>query len=264
LIKFPIRQAIISKCFAEQGKKKMNKPDWICLLAFIGIILGVSYSCNNEDDLQYDLNPGTLTDIDGNTYRTVIIGTSEWMAENLKVTNYNDGRPIGNPGKNNAAWESNSTGAYSWYNNDEPGHKDKYGALYNWHAVNTGKLCPAGWRVPHDEQWTGVNKYLLTKTGSGLDDYSETSPTPENILTSDFNPVQGGARFSGLPGGAGKSGNGYFYYIDKSARWWTSTEHSAANAIYRSLYPESPNIYRSQNSKETGFSVRCYREAKRK
>jgi uncharacterized protein (TIGR02145 family) len=243
----------------------MKIANLICLFAIIGILLGVSSSCNNHDDLQYDLKPGTLTDINGNTYRTVIIGTTEWMAENLKATNYNDGRPIESPGKDNAAWESNSTGAYSWYNNDEPGHKEKYGALYNWHAVNTGKLCPAGWRVPPDEQWTNVNKYLLSNTGSSLDEsIDEISPTPENIVKIGFDPVPGGARFSGLSGGSHKSGNGYFYYLDKSARWWTSTEHSAVNAIYRSLYSETTTIYRSKNSKETGFSVRCYREAKRK
>jgi uncharacterized protein (TIGR02145 family) len=249
----------------NKANEKMNKINWICLSAFLGIILGVSSSCNNEDELQYDLKPGTLTDIDGNTYRTVIIGSTEWMSENLKTTKYNDGRPVNSPGKDNASWENNSTGAYSWYNNDEAGHKEKYGALYNWHAVNTGKLCPAGWRVPSDEEWTNVNKYLLNYDGSGLDDsISESSPATENISKTGFSSFPGGARFSGLPGGAHKSGAGYFYYLDKSARWWTSTEHSAANAFYRSLYSETTNIYRSQNSKETGFSVRCYREARRK
>jgi uncharacterized protein (TIGR02145 family) len=243
----------------------MKKNNRIFLSAFIVILFVITISCNNEDDIQYDLKPGTMTDIDGNTYRTVIIGSTEWMAENLKVTRYNDNRKIENPGKDNAAWENNSTGAYSWYNNDEPGHKEKYGALYNWHAVNSGKLCPAGWGVPPDEQWTNVNKYLVNYPEPDIDDDNyEGSLIPENTEKSGFDPVPGGARFSNLPGGAGKPGNGYFYYLDKSARWWTSTEHSAANAIYRSLYPESTNIYRSQNSKETGFSVRCYREAKRK
>jgi uncharacterized protein (TIGR02145 family) len=239
--------------------KKMKKITWNSLLTLIGILLAASSSCKSEDDLQNDLKPGTLTDINGNTYRTVIIGTSEWMAENLKATSYNDGRPIENPGNNNVAWENNSQGAYSWYNNDEAGHKEKYGALYNWHAVKTGKLCPAGWRVPSDEEWTNVNKYFLSNTGSSLDDNTESPTTPENTVKSGFNPVLGGARFAGLPGGAHKSGNGYFYYLEKSARWWTSTEHSDANAVYRSLYSESTNIYRGQNSKETGFAVRCYR-----
>jgi uncharacterized protein (TIGR02145 family) len=243
----------------------MKKNNRIFLFASIGILIGVTFSCNNEDDIQYDLKPGTVTDIDGNTYRTVIIGSTEWMAENLKVTRYNDSRTIENPGKDNAAWENNSTGAFSWYNNDEPDHKEKYGALYNWHAVNTGKLCPAGWRVPIDEQWTNVNKYLVSYTDPDSEIKSaEGRLTLENSGKGGFDPIPGGARFSGLPGGANKSGEGYFYYRDKSARWWTSTEHSAANAIYRSLYPESTNIYRGQNSKETGFSVRCYREAKRK
>lgn len=242
----------------------MKKTNWNFLLLLFATLLAASNSCKNEDDIEYDLKPGILTDINGNTYRTIIIGTTEWMAENLKATSYNDGRPIGNPGPDNVAWETNSTGAYSWYNNDEGGHQEKYGALYNWHAVKTGKLCPAGWRVPSDEQWTNVNKYLLSNTGSSLDDNAEISLADVNTVKSGFNPVAGGARFSGLPGGAHKTGNGYFYYLDKSARWWTSTEYSDANAIYRSLYSESTNIYRGQNSKETGFSVRCYREAKRK
>ena len=81
-----------------------------------------------------------LTDIDGNVYTLVTIGTQVWMVENLKTTKYNDG--IGIPLiTDNTAWKNTATPAYCWYDNDMS-NKNLYGALYNWYVVNTDKLCP--------------------------------------------------------------------------------------------------------------------------
>ena len=93
-----------------------------------------------------------VKDTDGNVYHTVTIGTQVWMKENLKTTKYNDGTPIPLVAESKA-WGNLSTPAYCWF-------KTKYGALYNWYTVNTGKLCPLGWHVPTDAEWTKLITYL--------------------------------------------------------------------------------------------------------
>ncbi len=100
----------------------------------------------------------TVSDYDGNTYHTVIIGNQEWMVENLKTTHYSDGSAI--PFISDSTnWGKSSTAAYSWYKNDIS-YKDSYGAFYNWYAVNTKKLCPTGWHVPNDDELTSLFTYL--------------------------------------------------------------------------------------------------------
>ena len=103
-------------------------------------------------------NCGTVTDIDGNVYNTVTIGTQCWMVENLKTTKYNDGTTIPNV-TSNTTWSGLTTGAWCYYNNDE-NNNAIYGKLYNWYAVNTGKLAPAGWHVPTDTEWLTLRDYL--------------------------------------------------------------------------------------------------------
>lgn len=95
-------------------------------------------------------NCGTVTDIDGNVYKTVTIGTQCWMSENLKTTKYRNGNPIPNI-TDNGAWAALTTGAYCWYNNDESNNKVTYGALYNYYAVNDSRsIAPVGWHIPTD------------------------------------------------------------------------------------------------------------------
>ena len=103
-------------------------------------------------------NAQTVTDKDGNIYDTVHIGKQVWLKENLATTKYNDGTQI--PLVTDNSWYNLSTAAYCWYGNDSATYKPLSGALYNWYAVNTGKLCPAGWHVPADTEWTTLAKYL--------------------------------------------------------------------------------------------------------
>ena len=98
-----------------------------------------------------DLTYGTMSDIEGNVYKTIQIGSQVWMAENLKTTKYNDGKLI-TLVTNNVGWGNLSTGAYCWHENNII-NKGTYGALYNGYAVRTGKLCPTGWHVPTKEEW---------------------------------------------------------------------------------------------------------------
>lgn len=210
---------------------------------------------------------GSVTDVDGNEYKTITIGSQVWMAENLKTTRYKDGSdiPLVTDG---TAWSGLSTGAYCWiYNN--AGYKDTYGALYNWYAVNTGALCPAGWHVPSDAEWTKLIDFLYNNgygyEGSGGDiaksvasasgwASSSTPGTPGNDQASNNS-----SGFSGLPGGSRRD-SGYFPGSGADAYWWSSTVNtSTTEAWYYYLYYHQTGLYRDDNLKRYGYSVRCVR-----
>jgi uncharacterized protein (TIGR02145 family) len=210
----------------------------------------------------------TVTDIDGNVYNTVTIGTQVWMVENLKTTKYRNGDPIANV-TDNTAWAALTTGAYCWYNNDATTYKATYGALYNWFAVNTGKLCPVGWHVPTDTEWTTLTGYLATNYGTSLNVAKALAAT-----TNWYTSVNAGAVgnnlginnssvFTALPGGYRQ--NQYipnFTYIGVYGYWWssTSTANDASIVWYRYLYYFIAAVGRGDGIKQDGFSVRCVRD----
>ncbi len=121
------------------------------------------HEISNASTIRAFLNPAltydSIADIEGNVYMTIQIGSQTWMAENLKTTLYNDGTVIPNV-TDDTQWVNLQTGAYRWYMNDEEEYKDRYGALYNWYTVRNGKLCPAGWHVPGDEEWKKLEMEL--------------------------------------------------------------------------------------------------------
>ncbi|ALO16598.1 Chitodextrinase precursor [Salinivirga cyanobacteriivorans] len=204
--------------------------------------------------LESSITGGTLTDNDGNVYSTVQIGDQEWMAENLKTTTYNDGTSI-DLVTDNTAWYNNTTGAYCWYDNDQATYADTYGALYNWHAVNTGNLCPDGWHVPTDAEWTALEDYI------GSDGHSGTEGTALKA-TSGWNNDGNGTDdygFTAHPGGY-RTSNGAFDNVGYYGLWWSATETNTYNAWRRYLYYSYSSVNRSSYSKEGGFSVRCLRD----
>jgi len=196
---------------------------------------------------------GTVTDIDGNVYNTVTIGTQVWMVENLKTTKYNDGTSIPNV-TDNTAWGNLATPGYCWYNNDVATNKNVYGALYNWFTVNTGKLCPTGWHVPSDTEWTTLTTYLggvgiaggkLKETGTSHWYSTYTSVTNETGFTA----LPGGERYIGL-----------FDYIGSNGIWWSSTETMTTYAWIRNMCYNYSDVNRSFSIKQDGKSVRCLRD----
>jgi len=210
----------------------------------------------------------TVTDADGNLYHTVKIGTQLWMVENLKTTKYNDGTAIPNA-STNTAWSSLTTPGYSWYNNNIA-NKASYGGLYNWFAINTGKLCPAGWHVPTDAEWTILTDYLASKgygyqgTGNNIAksmaSTSDWNPSPTlgnvgNDLASNNNSL-----FAALPGGD-RNGDGTFNKMGNYSVFWTSTEQDAGSARFRALFYGSAKVDRGSNLfKNNGLSVRCIKD----
>jgi len=200
----------------------------------------------------------SLKDIDGNVYKTVTIGTQVWMAENLKTTRYNDGTAI--PLVTNFdTWSASTTDAYCWYNNDST-NKEVYGALYNWYTVNTKKLCPAGWHVPADAEWTTMANYL---EGENVTDSKLTGGKLKEKGTTHWKSPNTGATnesgFTALPGGY-RSYNGSFNFIEISGYWWSSTEYSATNVYFWSIRYKYNLVYKYISDKPNGFSVRCLRD----
>ena len=164
------------------------------------------------------LSYGTVTDFDGNSYKTITIGSQTWMAENLKTTRYNDGTAIPLI-ENDQSWEAARTPAYSWYGNDPSTYKDVLGAFYNFYAVNTGKLCPTGWRVPTIPDYQAFVA-ILPPTDPGIV-LKETTNT--HWLTSP-NPATNSTGFTAVPAGYRVTSTGGISPTAwGEAYWWTST-----------------------------------------
>ncbi len=194
-----------------------------------------------------------VVDIDGNQYHTVIIGEQEWMAENLKTTKYNDGKNILQI-TDNDEWSSINKGAYAWYKNNEK-YADDYGGLYNWYTVETGKLCPDGWRVPTNNDWKELVDFLAGKGYNGSEALVLKSRTGWKGNSNGTDRYG----FNALPAG-NRHYNGSFNTIDYDVTWWTSTEKSSSKANSRFLKFYDDKVTNINYDKNYGFSVRCIKE----
>jgi uncharacterized protein (TIGR02145 family) len=225
-------------------------------------------ACSNGDGQSgpAPIVTGTMTDIEGNVYPTVIIGKQEWMAANLKTTTYNDGTPI--PQVTDAsAWSSILLGgAYSWYDNDLA-NKEVYGALYNWSTVETGKLCPTGWDVPVSENWGALTDYLGGKDalGQNLDGKVVAGGKLKEKGTLHWQSPNTGATnasgFTALPGGR-RSMDGSFQEMGQRAYWWCQDQDDfflVAASEFWALSYDSTTSGGATSPWEYGDSMRCLR-----
>ncbi len=202
-----------------------------------------------------------ITDVDGNIYKTVYIGTQQWMGENLKTSKYSDGTTIPEI-TDNTQWANLTTGAWAYYNNDAA-NNTKYGKLYNWYAVSktsngNKNVCPTGWHAPTDAEWTVLSDYLggANVAGGKMKEVGITSwQSPNNYATNT-------SLFTGLPGGSRSGNSGYYNRINNSGYWWSSTEENTniSGAWDRYLYLSDPLVDRGNGSKRSGNSVRCLRD----
>lgn len=205
---------------------------------------------------------GEVTDIDGNVYKTLMMGEQDWMVENLKTTRYDNGDPIPNV-MDNDQWSTLTTGAWSYYGNDEA-NDDMYGKLYNWYAVDDSRnLCPAGWHVPGDEEWTGLTDYLGGESAAG--GKMKTTGTIEAGTGLWHHPNAGASNlsgFSGLPGGY-RFGSGGFGFVGEIGFWWTATMDTIMQergSWGRYLNYNSGTVFRGHGPVRSGFCVRCVRD----
>ena len=197
-----------------------------------------------------------IADYDGNLYKTVKIGSQIWMAANLKTTHYADGTEIPLV-TDNTAWSNLTTPAYSWYNNDEAANGNAYGALYNWHTVGAGNVCPIGWHVPSYYEWRELKDFIAEDGLKGKDGMA---------LKSDTGWYEGGNGidtycFSALPGGI-RNTDGIFEGIEGYCFWWSSTEWDANNLhAWNSYVSYEHNYVNIVNPKKvSGYSIRCVRD----
>jgi uncharacterized protein (TIGR02145 family) len=216
----------------------------------------VSFKTKSSITFNSNLEYGYLDDNDGNTYKTIKIGTQTWMAENLKTTKYNDGTNIPIQ-TDNSIWLNLSSPAYCWLYNNEFNNKDQYGALYNWYTIKTGKLCPSGWHIPSYSEWTILTDFLGgSKIAGGK--LKEIGEMHWHHINTGATNVSG---FTGLPGGCREIENGYSRYDTKMGFWWTSTEYSGSNALTQILVYDSINVSeRIFDNKRFGLSVRCIKD----
>lgn len=198
-----------------------------------------------------------ITDVDGNVYKTVYIGTQHWMAQNLKVSKFNDGTSI--PFISNVnQWSDLTSPAYTLYENN-PLYNSMFGKLYNWFSINNidqnKNVCPTGWHIPSDVEWTILDNYLGGELVSGgkLKEIGTTNwLQPNNGATNEFD-------FTGLPGGYmntldGLRNLGYYGY------YWSSSPYNSLNGWIRYLVNDKANFYRITANKKFGFSIRCLRD----
>jgi len=196
----------------------------------------------------------TVSDIDGNEYKTVVIGTQTWMAENLKTTTYNDGTSISNV-TDNAVWSNVTIGAYCWYENDEATYKEPYGALYNGYSVETEKLCPSGWHVPTYAEWELLYNYLSWEvSGDKLKEVGTIHWKSPNL---NANNETG---FTALPGGYRYYLDGTYRKLEESGLWWASSTVGTSELWTFSLDYNSSSIDGGSIDKKYGNSIRCLKD----
>ena len=198
----------------------------------------------------------------GYIYQTVQIGTQTWMAENLRTTKYRNGDFIPNVTDPNQ-WAALTTGAWAHYDNNSQ-YENPYGILYNWFAVNDSRnVCPTGWHVPSDAEWSTFINYLDPNANGGISLNTaggKMKSTGTQYWQSSNQNATNESGFSGLPGGYRTYYDGSFYDIGFRGNWWSSTENDASSAWTRYLYSYDVSVYRASYFKGNGFSVRCLRD----
>jgi len=225
---------------------------------------------------------GSVTDIEGNIYKTVKIGNQEWMAENLRTTKYSDGTAISLVA-NNSSWKNlNDNNAYCWYDNDIS-NKEKYGALYNWAAAMNGStiemaqgVCPSGWHLPSDSEWFELQNYLIAN-GYNYDGSTSGNSIAKSLATKtgwetssetghigNRQQENNTSGFSALPGGDREIGVGIFNAQSRAGSWWSSSLYNISpretGAWSRELYYCDSVLMKGGIGKYNGCSVRCLKD----
>lgn len=214
-----------------------------------------TYGTSYGNQLVFIAEPscGTITDFDNNVYQTVMVGSQCWMRENLRTTRYNNGVLMPNI-TDDYAWNTLHTGAYCNYNNDTD-YVNPYGHLYNWFAVNdSNKICPSGWHVPRDAEWTVLTDFLggAGYAGGKLKETDTIHWAPRNVGATNE------TRFTAIGGGFRSSDVG-FSSIRVFCDYWTADECGFSDGWFRLMGSGSTRVTKYHFSKTLGMNVRCVR-----
>lgn len=223
----------------------------------VGTAYGNEVSFTTSAAPPFTCGTSTVTDVDNNTYNTVQIGTQCWTQSNLKVSKYRNGDNIPT-GLSSNAWQFTTSGAYAIYA-DDPGNDGLYGKLYNYFAVtDTRGLCPTGWHVPSDAEWTTLENQLGGSiVAGGALKSTATEPTPGGWASPNTGTNSSG--FTALSGGT-RTSYGGFYNLTYVGYWWSSSVSSGNSAWDRRLYNDSSDVDRISTNRTGGYSVRCCRD----
>jgi len=211
------------------------------------LIIILIQSCKKEVD-------NTIKDIDGNLYNNAVtIGTQVWMVENLRTTKYNNGDSIGTTTSDIA---NESTPKYQWAYDGDESNAATYGRLYTWYAVaDSRNVCPTGWHVPTDDDWTTLTTFLGGEDVAG----GKLKETGTSHWLAPSTGVTNESNFTALPGGY-RNFDGTFGYLPSRGFWWSSTEHSTSLGYYRTMSSIFYFVGRDGTNKQFGFSVRCLKD----
>jgi len=222
------------------------------------VTINVIQATGNGINFNPNLTYGTMTDQEGNTYKTITIGSQTWMAENLRVTKYRNGNPIPNV-INREDWYQTRSGAYCWSNHDIT-KRSTYGALYNWYAANDKRnIAPAGWHVPTDAEWATLIAYLGGPSVAG-DILKEVGTSQWDSPNTSKDNASG---FTALPGGYRNTDLNTFPDIRDSGYWWsaTSKEDFPLGLVWaRKMIHDFSGVERTVLKKSDGFSIRLIKD----
>ena len=220
----------------------VSMVDLLDLLTVFGTCVEVPWAC------------GYLLDYQGYDYETVQIGEQCWFAENLRSENYENGDAIPS-GLSGSEWENTSSGAVAVYNEDAS-LLETYGRLYNWYAVDDARgLCPSGWHVPTDGEWTMLSDHLGGESVAG------------GQMKTDYGWNSGGngtnsTGFSALPGGKRRGvGGASFYSVGAIGYWWSSSQVNESRAFIRAMYDYNDEVLAGDADFPEGYSVRCIQDS---
>ncbi len=221
------------------------------------------HTCGASNVHNPNLTYGSMTDQEGNAYKTITIGTQEWMAENLNTSIYRNGEPITNV-SDAIEWQGLITGAWCYYNNDSA-YSCPHGKLYNWYTCVDGRqLCPSGWHVPSYAEWNVLTSYLwgLDIAGGRMKTIGDVEQGT-GLWSMENEGGNNSSGFSGTPSGGLRSNGAYsvFERFGESGIWWSSSEGNTSSRAYEcitfrfAIYAQLPPAY-----KQDGNSVRCVRD----
>jgi uncharacterized protein (TIGR02145 family) len=201
--------------------------------------------------------PPTIKDADNHEYPTTVIGTQTWMGKNLYATHFFNGDPIPTTATASTDISGETSPVYQWSYGGDYANTLIYGNLYTWYATtDPRKLCPTGWHIPTDAEWTTLENKLGTYTEAGSrlkeDGTTHWNPSYNKDATNE-------SCFSGLPGGY-RAATGTFFLLRDEGRWWSATESETAAAWSRTLNASGPTVARPGSDKKSGLAIRCIKD----